>query len=368
MNKSILNINTGSQNSSISGLLKLIAETDGDIIKSIEPVIGFLHRGLEKSAETKTFLQYLPLAEKIDCTSGFLCQEAFCSAVEMLCEIDVPKRAKYIRVLLMELNRIASHLLWFGSYLLDLGSFSPSFFLLNERKLILKIFENLTDEKILYNFHKFGGVKQDLNKKSLCDIEDFLKILSSKLEKYKNILNNPIFLAKTKNIGILSKNTALNYSITGANLRASDVPLDFRKTQPYLIYNQVDFDIPTHKQGDCYSRFLQRLAEIKESQKIILQCIEYLKLTKGEINNPNINIDTVIPKKDKTVISYIESSRGLTSCMIISDGSSKPYRIKWRTGSFYSVQLLPVLLKHRYLTDITAVLGSLDIFLPEVDR
>ena len=230
MTNTVFKINVGPQHPSTHGVLRLIADVDGEVIKSIEPVIGYLHRGLEKAAESRLYIQYLPMVDRIDYVSGFMCQEAFCSAVEKLCNITVPERAQYIRVLLMELNRISSHLLWLGTYLMDLGASSPIFYAFRERECILKIFENITGQRMMFNFHTFGGVKRDLSEQNLQDIQEFLNIFPKRIQEYESILSdNPIFISRTKGIGILSSKTALNYSITGANLRASGVDIDFRK-------------------------------------------------------------------------------------------------------------------------------------------
>ena len=368
MTNTVFKINVGPQHPSTHGVLRLIADVDGEVIKSIEPVIGYLHRGLEKAAESRLYVQYLPMVDRIDYVSGFMCQEAFCSAVEKLCSITVPERAQYIRVLLMELNRISSHLLWLGTYLMDLGASSPIFYAFRERECILKIFENITGQRMMFNFHTFGGVKRDLSEQNLQDIQEFLNIFPKRIQEYESILSdNPIFISRTKGIGILSSKTALNYSITGANLRASGVDIDFRKKQPYLVYDKIDFNISTEKTGDCYSRYLVRIDEMKNSVNIISQCVNYLSDNNGEYKNGNVYPLNLKPEKN-IVTSFIESSRGLLACSIYSDGSDRPYRVKWRTGSFYSIQLLPDLLKGRYFSDIMAIFGSLDIILPEADR
>lgn len=367
MTKEFLKINVGIQHPSIHGILGLVTELDGEVVKSVEPEVGYLHRGLEKIAESRSYLQYLPMVDRVDYLSGFFCQETFCSAVETLANIEVPERAKYIRCMLMELNRISSHLYWLGTYLKDLGAFLPVAYAFREREIILSLFENLTGQRMMYNFHTFGGVKQDISTPFISQIEKFLGIFSEKLQEYENILtDNPIFCSRTKGIGILSKNAALNYSVTGANLRASGVVTDFRKQKPYLIYDKLDFDVPIEKNGDCYSRYLVRIAEMKQSQKIIEQCIDYLKNNSGEINN--CSVDPISLKPSGEVSSFVEAPRGLMICSIIADGSDKPYRVKWRTGSFYSVQVLQNLLKNRNIDDIIAILGSLDIILSEVDR
>lgn len=366
MNKQIFKINIEPQNSSVYGTLRLIADVDCETVKSVEPIIGYSHRGLEKTAETKTYLQYLPITNQIDFLSGFMCQEAFCSAVEKLCNIQVPQNAQYTRVLLMELNRISSHLFWLGEYLKNLGM--SAFYSFKEREMILKIFDEITGQKMLFNFHTFGGIKKALSAKNLSDTEDFLAIFVNKLDKYEKVLtDNPIFKSKTQKLGILSKNTALIYSITGANLRASGIKTDFRKANPYLSYAELDFDTPTETSGDCYSRYLIRMAEMRQSVKIAKQCVDYLKKDNQNYCAENINADTLTPEKG-TAVSLVESSRGLICCTVISDGSEKPFRVKWRTGSFYSAQVLSELLKGRFISDITTIVGSLDILMSEADR
>lgn len=367
MTKELLKINVGMQHPSTHGVLRLIVELDGEIVKSVEPEVGYLHRGLEKLAESRSFLQYLPMVDRVDYLSGFFCQEAFCSAVEKLVGIEIPERAMYIRTLLMELNRISSHLLWLGTYLMDLGASSPIFYTFRERETLLRIFENLTGQRMMYNFHVFGGVKSDVGSSVIEEIEKFLKIFPEKLSEYENILtDNPIFLSRTKGIGILSKNTALNYSITGANLRASGINTDFRKQKPYLVYDKIDFDIPVEKDGDCYSRYLVRIAEMKQSCRIVEQCIDFLKNNSGDFKNNSGN--PLLIKAAGEVNSSVEAPRGLMTCYVTADGGEKPYRVKWRTGSFYSVQILPALLKNRKFADIMAIYGSLDVVLSEVDR
>lgn len=367
MTKELLKINIGLQHPSTHGVLRLITELDGETVKSVEPVIGYLHRGMEKLAESRTYLQYLPMVDRVDYLSGFFCQEAFCSAVEKLSDIEVPERAKYIRCLLMELNRITSHLLWLGTYLMDLGASSPIFYAFREREMILRIFENLTGQRMMYNFHVFGGVKRDLSAEILDEIEKFLEIFPEKIKEYESILtDNPIFLSRTKGLGILTKNVALNYSITGANLRASGLNTDFRKQKPYLVYDKLDFDIPVEKTGDCYARYLVRIAEMKQAQKIVEQCVNYLKNNSGEFKNTSVNPLAIKPQGEAS--SFVEAPRGLMICTVTADGSEKPYRVKWRTGSFYSVQILPELLKDRNFADIMAIFGSLDVILSEVDR
>lgn len=367
--KQTMKINVGPQHPSTHGVLRLALDVEGELIKSSEPIIGYLHRGMEKMAESRSYLQYLPIVDRIDYLSGFFCSEAYCSAVEQLCEIEVPIRAQYIRVLTMELNRITSHLLWLGTFMLDLGASSPFFYCFREREAILALFEELTGARMMYNYHTFGGVKKDLSDGFLEKLKIFCDDFPSKVQEYEDIITkNPIFLKRTFGIGILNKKTALDYSITGPNLRASGVKLDFRREMPYLAYNDLEFEVPTRKSGDSWARYFVRIQEIRESLNIVRQCSDWLESNLSqEINNPEIKAMAIKPKTGMA-ISYVESARGLLSCIIYSDGSLKPARVKWRTASFYSTQLLPVLIKNHAFSDLMAIFGSLDVILPEVDR
>lgn len=363
----IIKINVGPQHPSTHGVLRLITELDGEEIISIEPDIGYLHRGLEKMAESRTYLQYLPLVDRVDYLGGFFTSYAFCSAVENLSRIEVPKRAEYIRVLCMELNRVSSHLLWLGTYMLDLGASSPLFYCFRDREVILSLFEELTGQRMMYNYFIFGGVRFDVTIEWLNKVLDFVSKMPKAIDDYEKIITkNPIFTDRTINKGILSKQSALQYSITGPNLRASGCELDFRKNKPYSIYTELDFVSAINNRCDSYGRYLVRIQELRTSLDLIKQVVMYLKENSGDVNS-NINpVFLKVPEGEFT--SFVESSRGLLSCYVKSDGSDKPYRVKWRTGSFYAVQVLSHLMKGLNYNDLMAVFGSLDVILPEVDR
>ncbi len=364
-----MKVNIGPQHPSTHGVLRLVVDTDGEVIKDCEPIIGYLHRGMEKMAESRTYLQYLPIVDRIDYLSSFFCAEAFCSAVEFLSDIELPIKAKYIRTMLLELNRISSHLLWLGTFLLDLGASSPFFYCFREREQVISLFESLTGSRMMYNYHTFGGVKKDLNESFLEDLYKFIADFPAKIDEYEGLITkNPVFLKRTYGMGILSKKNALDYSITGPNLRASGVSLDFRKQKPTLVYDKVDFDIPNRKYGDSWSRYFVRVQEMRESLKIVNQCADWLSST-SEVLYKLDNIKSMLIKPSEGVIaSQVESARGLLTCIIHSDGSTKPLRVKWRTPSFYAVQVLPNLIKNHMYSDIMAIFGSLDVILPEVDR
>ncbi len=372
--KNKLKINIGPQHPSTHGVLRLVLELEGEIIKSCEPVIGYLHRGMEKMAESHTYLQYLPIVDRIDYLSGFFNSFAYCNAVENLTQIEVSKRSQYIRVLTMEMNRLSSHLLWLGTFLLDMGATSPLFYTFRDREVILSLFEELTGQRLMYNYYTFGGLRHDVSSDWLDKITDFVKIMPKKIQDYENIItNNPIFTTRTKNIGIMSKNSALQYSITGPNLRATGINVDSRKTiHPFacspiqLIYPELDFQIPTAQNGDSFDRYKVRVEEMKACLKLISQCVDWLKSNSGEVISPIKQPLLKVPEGE--FISNVEAPRGVCSCYVKSDGSTKPYRVKWRTGSFYAVQILPKLLENAFYPDLMAIFGSLDVILPEVDR
>lgn len=363
----IMKINVGPQHPSTHGVLRLIAELDGEKILSISPDVGYLHRGLEKMAESRTFLQYLPLVDRIDYLGGFFTSYAYCDAIEHLANINVSKRAEYIRVLCMELNRIASHLLWLGTFMLDLGASSPLFYTFRDREVILSLFEELTGQRMMYNYFVFGGVRFDVTNDWLDKVLNYVENLPKAISDYEKIITeNPIFTQRTKNKGVLPKYLGIKYAITGPNLRASGVELDFRKKQPYSVYNEIDFVVAQSHLADSYGRYLVRILEMKSSLDIIKQCVVFLKQNKDNLEKVVNPITLKIPSGEYT--SNIESSRGLLSCYVQTDGSGRPYRVKWRTGSFYAVQILPKLVQDLDYNDLIAIFGSLDVILPEVDR
>lgn len=361
-------VNVGPQHPSTHGVLRLVLKLDGEIIKSCEPVVGYLHRGLEKMAENRSYLQYLPIVDRIDYLGGFFNSYVYCDCIENMAKIEIPERAKYIRVLCMELNRIASHLLWLGTYLLDLGASSPLFYAFRDRERILHIFEKLTGQRMMYNYFTFGGVREDISKSLLEEISEFVKDMPECISDYEKIITeNPIFLSRTLNIGILPKSKAIQYSITGANLRASGVNLDYRKTNPYLGYEKLDFEPSNELAGDSYSRYKVRIFELKSSLEIITQCLYYLKVNENaEYLNKSVN-PIGLNLVDSEYTSIVEAPRGLTECTVKADGRNS-YRVKWRTSSYYAVQVLPELVVGSELADLMAIFGSLDVILPEVDK
>ena len=358
-----LKLNLGPQHPSTHGVLRLILELEGEKILSCDPDVGYLHRGMEKMAEKLSYIQYLPLVDRIDYLAGFFYSELLCRTIEKALNIELGDKARAIRVMMLELNRIASHLLWIGAFLMDLGATSPFFYAFREREMILKYFEKVTGQRMMNNYFVFGGVRHDVF--DLEDIENILKTLDKKVPDYENIITeNPIFLQRTRGKGILLKEVALNSSITGVNLRASGLDLDFRKKDN--LYCGFYFESVVLEGADSWSRYKARVLEIIESSNIIRQALEYLK--KGKKLEQNLINPLNLKLPEGEFYSEIEAPRGLASLYIKSNAEKTPYRLKWRTPSFYSVNLLRKILLGEYLNDAIAIAGSLDIILPEVDK
>ena len=358
-----LKLNLGPQHPSTHGVLRLLLELEGEKILSCEPDIGYLHRGMEKMAEKLTYIQYLPLVDRIDYLAGFFYSELLCRIVETACQVELPDKVRVIRVMMLELNRIASHLLWVGAFLMDLGATSPYFYVFREREMILRYFEKVTGQRMMYNYFIFGGVRKDIE--FLEDVEEIISILPQKIDDYEKIItDNPIFIRRTVNKGILEPETAFNFAITGVNLRASGVDYDYRHQDS--LYKGFDFKAIVLDGKDAWSRYKARILEMRESINIVKQALDYLKKS-GPLEQrliPPINLK--LPEGE--YFAEIEAPRGLACCYVRSEGDDKPYRLKWRTGSYYSVNLLRNILKGEYLNDAIAIAGSLDIILPEVDK
>lgn len=380
-------VNIGPQHPSTHGVLRLITTLDGEIVKDIEPVLGYLHRSKEKMAESRSLYQYQPTIDRVEYLSSFFDHYAFVSSIEAIAGLEVPKRVQYIRMITMELNRIASHLLWFGTFLLDLGASSPIFYAFREREKILKLFEDLTGARMMYNYYRFGGVIADLPEGWLDKVRIFLEDAPVRFDEYEAIVTkNPIFLDRTKGLGVLDPALAIQYGVTGPSLRASGVNLDQRKANPYCCYDEVEFDVPLGTVGDCYDRYTVRFQEMRESLKIIRQAIE--KIPGGDTAELNkrrqagdesandmdlqtygkkINLITYKPPAGEAMTT-VESPRGFLGCYVITDGSPKAYRVKWRGASYSNLSVLPPLMKGCLFPDLMAIFGSIDVILPEVDR
>ncbi len=383
-------LNMGPQHPSTHGVLRVILELDGETVLKADPVIGYLHTGIEKSCESKTYSQAITLTDRIDYLAPLSNNLGYCLAVEKLLGIEIPKRAQYIRVLLTELTRIASHLVWLGTHAIDLGAMSVFLYGFREREEIMKIFEYVSGQRMMTSYFRIGGLALEPPPGWLDRVKRVVDSLPGHIDEYEDLLTqNRIWIARTKGIGMLSAEDAIAMGVSGPLLRASGVAYDVRKAFPYSSYDEFDFDIQTNTGGDCYARYLVRIAEIRESIKIVKQAMgripaegpfraevpgiippsrEEMKTSiEGLIYHFKIFTEGFAPPVGE-VYQVIESPRGELGVYVASDGSPKPYRVKFRTPSFVNLQSLPKLAVGRLIADVVACIGTTDIVLGEVDR
>ena len=359
-----LMVNMGPQHPSTHGVFRLVIWVDGERIVRAEPHIGYLHRGSEKICESEQYNQIVTLFDRLDYVGNLNNELAFCLAVEKLTETVVPERAEYIRVILCELNRIASHMLFYGVYGLDAGATTPMLYGFRERERVQELFESVTGARMMHNYIRIGGVKEDVPADFEKNVRKLLDDLKQGVEECDSLLSqNEMFLARTKGVGVISGDEALDYGVTGPALRASGVVEDVRVTDPYSIYERFDFGIPVGSMGDCWDRYFVRVEEMRESIKIIEQALS--ELPKGEIS---AKVRRIVRPPAGDVFIRTESPRGDLGVYIVSDGSDKPYRVKVRPPSFANLQALEYMLKDTYIADAVLVLGSIDIIMGEVDR
>lgn len=364
LEKQTLTVNFGPQHPSTHGVLYLVIELDGERIVEVVPKIGYLHRSIEKIAEFRSYNQVIPFLDRCDYITALSTELAYCMAVEQLMGLDVPERAKYIRTILVELNRIVSHTFFYGTYGMDLGAFTPLFYGFREREKGLDLLEAVTGYRMTPNYMRIGGVKLDLPEGFLDNLDEYLNEVTEALKEYDNLLTgNEIFLARTKGIGNMKPDWAIDLGLTGPMLRATGFKWDLRKDDPYLIYDRFDFDVCTGQNGDCFDAYQVRLNEIRESIKIIRQAMKDLPDGKHKIPMPSVIRP---PKGDSWV--RIESPRGEIGVYVASDGSERPYRFKLRPPSFVNLQIIPDLLRNQYIADAVALLALLDPVMGEVDR
>ena len=358
-------LNLGPQHPSTHGVLRVLLEMDGEFITKAEPVIGYGHRGHEHMAENRNYTQFLPNLARVDYLHALAYNQCYCMAVEKLLELKVPERAEYIRVITCELNRITSHLLWFGAYLMDLGAFTPFLYCFDDREHLLDLLDGLTGSRLTYCFFRFGGVPVDIDADFVAGCRAFVSRLRSRWDDYHNLVTkNVIFINRTRDVGIITRDQCIKYGITGPNLRGSGIPYDIRKSEPYSAYPEFDFEIPIGAKGDIYDRYIVRLAEMEQSLRIIEQACN--KLPDGPI------MAEKVPKRIKPpvgeVYQAVETARGEFGMYIVSQGDVKPYRIKLRTPSFANMSIFPEMAQDNLVADLVANLGSIDVVIPEIDR
>ena len=382
-------LNMGPQHPSTHGVLRLLLELDGEIIINCIPDIGFLHTGIEKNMEAKTYQKAEVMTDRLDYMNTMGNNLSYCMAVEKLVDLDVPARAQSLRVILVELQRIASHLVWLGTSGLDLAAMSMFLYCFREREQILDIFELVSGQRMMTTFIRPGGVWRDVPVEFEAAVRDFIKIFPKRVDEYERLLTkNPLFIDRMVGIGILSKETALSYGVTGPMLRASGVDWDLRKARPYLGYEQYDFDVPVLTEGDTYARYLVRIQEMRESLKIVEQALN--KLPMGPVRSANrkvvppprseigVSMESLIhhfmlwtegfPAPKASIYSAVESPRGELGVLLEGDGSPKPMRVHMRTPSFDNLAVLPEIVKGRLVADLVAILSSTDIVLGDIDR
>ncbi len=356
-------LNLGPQHPSTHGVLRILLHLDGERVLDAEPVIGYSHRHHEKMMEIQNYLACWPNFGRLDYVGAMSYNFGYALLIEKAMGVTPPPRVEYIRVLTTELNRIASHLLWMGTFLLDLGGFTPFFYAFDDREKILDVLEMVTGERLTYDYFRFGGVDHDLPVEFVPAVKQLIPAFKQRLRDYdKLVTKNVIFEHRTKGLGILTKEVALAYGVTGPALRGSGIAMDLRRDEPYSIYPEIDFNIPTQKDGDVYSRYLVRMKEMEESLKIIIQLLD--KIPAGEFKSGKLPKN--VPKGE--YYSAVESTRGSFGIYLVSDGTLNPYRIRLRTPSFSNLNAIIDMLPGCLISDVVAVLGSTDIVLPEIDR
>lgn len=356
-------LNVGPQHPSTHGVFRIIVKLDGEVVTEATPVVGYLHRGTEKLAEDLSYTQIIPYTDRMDYVSAMTNNYVLCHAVETMLQLEIPERAEYLRLIVMELQRVASHLVWWGTYLLDIGAISPFLFAFKDREIIIDLFNELCGARLTYNYMRVGGVKWDAPEGWIEKVRKFVPHMRKQLEVYDDLVSgNEIFLARIKGIGRYTAQEAIDFGLSGANLRCTGVKWDLRKDKPYGIYDRFEFDVPVGHNGDCYDRYLVRLEELRQSLRIIEQAVE--QVPEGDIMGKAPRV--VRPPEGEAYVR-IESPRGEIGCHIVSKGKDKPYRLKFRRPSFVNLQILPKLLVGQPMANMITILGGIDIVLGEVD-
>ena len=358
-------LNMGPQHPSTHGVLRLRLHLEGERILECDPVIGYAHRAHEKMAENRDYLQFLPNTSRLDYLSGMIYNLGYCQAIEKAMQIEVPERAEYIRIVVGELNRISSHLLWMGTYLLDLGGITPFLYGFDDREKILDLLDSVTGSRLTYSYGRFGGVTMDVDEVFLRNVADFCDYFRGRLEEiHKLVTGNVIFRHRTRGVGVMGADLGLSYGVTGPCLRAAGVARDVRKDEPYGIYDRFEFEVPTEVEGDCFGRHMVRMSEMEQSIGLVEQAMR--DIPDGPIMAAKVPKRIRPPAGDHYFA--VESARGHFGIYIHSDGSDVPLRLKLRTPSFVSVSTMPVVLPGTLLADTVAILGSIDISISEIDR
>src|SRR5580693_8879627 len=357
-------INMGPQHPATHGVLRVILRLDGEKVLGLECVIGYLHRGVEKIGENRTYTMFNPYVDRMDYVAAVSNGLGYCETVEKLLNVEAPPRAQYIRVILTELNRMASHQLWLGTHALDIGAITPLFYTFRDREEILKIFEKYCGARLTTHAFRIGGLQYEAYDEMEKDVERFCKDFDKRVDDYETLLTeNRIWVGRTKGIGIISAADAIAMGVTGPVLRASGVQWDLRKAAPYAAYDQYKFEIPTGKNGDTYDRYIVRMEEMRQSRLICLQAIE--NIPAGPIMG---KVGKVLKPPPGEVYHSIEAPKGELGYYIISDGTTQPYRVRIRPPSLINLEAFDKMIRGHLVADVVAIIGTLDIVLGEVDR
>ena len=357
-------LNMGPQHPSTHGVLRILVELDGERVVAGEACVGYLHRGIEKLAEHRRYSAMATLMDRGDYVSGIHNELAFALATEKIMGIEVPRRANWLRSLMSEVNRLASHLVWYGPIGLDTGSMGPFLYAMRDREVLLDILEDVTGQRMTFNYVRPGGVVADMTLSAEKKIRAFLDTFDQYLDEHIEILGgNEIFQARTRGVGVISRERALAFSLSGANLRASGVGCDVRRDRPYAAYSELDFDVPIAEEGDVYARFQVRMEEMRQSARILRQCID--GLPEGDFT---AKVPKVLRPPAGEAYAAVESPRGELGVHLISDGTDTPYRMRYRPPALYALQVGESLLPGCLLADAIVTLGSTDLVLGEIDR
>jgi NADH-quinone oxidoreductase subunit D len=382
-------INMGPQHPSTHGVLRLVLEIDGESVVSLAPDIGYLHTGIEKTCEAKFYQQVVPLTDRIDYLCPMTNNLAYCLAVEKLLALEIPERAQYLRVMLNELTRIQSHLVWLGTHAMDIGALTVFLYCWREREDIMRIYENISGQRMMTSYFRIGGLSLEPPLNFYDQVRDFLKIMPDRIDQYESLLTgNPIWTGRLQGVGYLSAADAIALGVTGPPLRASGVDWDLRRDMPYSGYEKFKFDVPVSQVGDVWARYVVRIQEMRESLKIIQQALDGMPTGRIVADAPKI----ILPDREQMktqmeslihhfkivtegfavpageVYQAVESPRGEMGYYVVSDGTAKPYRVHMRNPSYATLQALETMCKGRLLADVVAVIGSIDIVLGEIDR
>ncbi len=385
-------LNMGPQHPSTHGVLRLLLELDGETVVSCIPDVGYLHTGIEKSMESKTYEQAITMTDRMDYLNPMGNNLVYCLAIEKIAELDVPERAQIVRVLLAELTRINSHLVWLGTHCLDMGAMSVFLYAMREREMILDIFEMVSGQRMMSTYFRPGGLWRDVPAEFIPAVKAFIDYFPAKIEEYETLLvNNPLWIDRTQGIGVITPEDALAYGCTGPTLRGSGVNWDIRKAMPYMGYETYQFDVPLGEHGDVYDRFYIRMKELHQSVRIIRQAVERLEKAPPAFRSNNRkyvppprselgrSMEAVIHHfklwtegfslPEGEVYVSVESPRGELSCFLSSDGSNRPHRVHFRTPSYvHTMGAIPKMAKDGMLADLVGIIGSVDIVLGDCDR